>query len=111
MGDIIAVLVCSYRDGQVVLEQEEFGKASADHLARVKAAIEATTYYDLRGTTQRYFITDGLHETSIAKSTKGGIQGALYLNLDALLGKRRPDVWDTSQLADALRGTSFPVQD
>lgn len=109
MGDIVAVLVCSYRDGQVVLEQEEFGKASADHLARVKAVIEATTYYDLKGTTQRYFITDGLHETAIAKSAKSGIQGALYLNLDALLGKRRPATWDMAQLAEAVRGKSFPT--
>lgn len=111
MGDIVAVLVCSYRDGEVVLEQEEFGKASADRLDRVKAVIEATTYYDLKGTTQRYFITDGMHETAIAKSTKGGIQGALYLNLEALLGKRLLAAWDVAQLAEALRGTSFPTQE
>lgn len=77
----------------------------------MKAVIEATTYYDLKNTTQRYFITGGLHETAIAKTTKGGIQGALYLNLDALLGRRRPADWGIAQLAEALRGTSFPIPD
>lgn len=110
LGDIVAVLVCSYRDGEIVVEREEFGKATTEHRQRIKAAIEAATYFDLKSTPQRYFLTDGLHETHIAKSNPGGIQGALYLNIGALLKRRRPTDLGSSELANALKGTSFPTE-
>lgn len=109
LGDIVAVLVCSYRNGEVVVEQKEFGEATAERLERIKGVIEATTYYDLKSTTQRFFVTDGLHETLVRKSTKSGIQGALYLNIDTLLGYRRPKDWSVETLADKLKNTSFPL--
>jgi len=112
IGDIVAVIVCSYEDGKVgPQEPAEFGDITEERLARIKAVIEATSYYDLKSTTQRYFITDGLHETDIRKATKGGIMGPLYLNIDALLGKRRPKDWGADELASGLRGAAFPVRD
>ncbi|HEX8900638.1 hypothetical protein [Vitreimonas sp.] len=72
IGDIVAVIVCSYQDGKAVPQgPAEFGEITEERLARITAVIEATSYYDLKGTTQRYFVTDGLHETEIRKSTKG----------------------------------------
>lgn len=109
LGDIVCVAVCSYKDGQVQLEREEYGKLTEERRARVKAAIEETAYYDLKSTTQRFFITDGLYETDIRKSTPSGIQGALYLSVDGLLRSRRDPSWDTAQLAEHLRGSSFPL--
>jgi hypothetical protein len=109
IGDIVAVLVCSYRDGDVIVEQKEFGEDTAERRQRIKGVIEATPYYDLKSTTQRFFVTDGLHETLIRKSTKSGIQGALYLNIDSLLGYRRPKDWSVEALAEKLKDTSFPI--
>lgn len=110
IGDIVAVIVCSYQDGKAVPQgPAEFGEITEERLSRITAVIEATSYYDLKGTTQRYFVTDGLHETEIRKSTKGGIQGPMYLKIDKLLGARRPRDWPLDRLAQELAGTSFPT--
>jgi hypothetical protein len=74
----------------------------------IEAAIEATSY-DLKGSTQRYFVTDGPHETEIRKTTPGGIMGPLYVKLGDLQGTRPSRSWSTGELARALAGKAFPV--
>lgn len=44
-----------------------------------------------------------------SKINEGGIQGALYLKIDKLLGARRPRDWPLDRLAQELAGTSFPT--
>lgn len=91
------------------MEQEEFGKAEPSFPTRVRDVVEATAYYDLKSTTQRYFVTDGLHETD-PQAHEERHSGRPYLKIDALLGKRRPREWSMAELAGALKNTSFPVE-
>lgn len=109
IGDIVAVLVCSYAEGQVIVDAIEFGDKSPEYVASIKSVIEETKYYDLKSATHRYFVTSGLHETAIRKSTPSGIQGPRYLKISDLIGRRAKGL-STEQLAETLKGTTFPVK-
>lgn len=107
VGTIEHVLIASYQDGVVTVEEEERGSADAAALARIKAIIEATPYYDLKGRAHRYFVVDRFEPTNLVKASKGPVRGAQYLKLSEIFGATFGEL-ASSDLASRLRDRSFP---
>jgi hypothetical protein len=86
VGEVEAVAVCDYADGQLNCVVER-GTLTEQHKLQIRRAIEQTKYYDLSRDT-RFFVTGGFASTRIQKATPRGIWGARYLSIAELTGKR-----------------------
>lgn len=107
VGEIRAVAICRYRDGQVVVQAAERGALTPDMTSRIRDVIEATRYYDLTSADHRFYVVDHFEPTDLIKATKGPIRGAQYLQLSPIIGKGFAG--DAAELAQRLRGQAFPA--
>lgn len=108
VGTITHVFVATYRDGKLVVDEEERGKVDEHALSRATAIVEATTYYDLKNGPHRFYVVDRFEPTRLVKKSKGPVRGAQYLKLSEVLGAPVADL-TTSALAEQLRERSFPT--
>lgn len=81
VGEMAAVLICSYDAGTIRVDQREFGRETPEMLARIKQAFEETTYYDLRPYPLRLYLVEDWVPCHFPKVTPGGIMGARYIDL------------------------------
>jgi hypothetical protein len=102
IGEIEAILVHS--DGELFYE---FGESNSGHLERIKSVIEATSYYDLGGEPNRFYLVPEFLPTDVTKTSSGGIMGMRYLDLRLLLGKEPSDDSPAQDVASALNGKTF----
>lgn len=109
VGEIKAVLVCRYVNGHVEVVATERGESTDEQLERIRLIIERTTYYDLRSVDQRYYVVDRFTPTKLVKLSKGPVRGAQYLRLSSILSKDVPKALEANQLAELLKGKSFPT--
>lgn len=107
VGAVEAIAVASWSDGAVSFT-EEAGRLTDDHRKRITSAIEETTYYDLKGEPQRYYLVDSFVPTDAKKTSPGGIWGFRYLDLPKILPAYNPRKDYTSEeLAAALNGATW----
>lgn len=81
VGEIVAVLICSYDAGTVRVDHRELGQETPEMLVRIKQAFEETPYYDLRPYPLRFYLTEQWAPCRFAKASRGGIMGARYIDL------------------------------
>ena len=110
VGRIMAVAICTYENGKVLVQQRERGDPTPADLDRIRAMIEATPYYDLKTNPQRYYVMDELAPTRLLKRDRGPVMGTRYLQLTPLLPKGTVVRGLTSpDLAARLDGRFFPA--
>jgi hypothetical protein len=111
VGRITAILACEYADGAVRLIEAERGTQTDEALSRIASIIEATTYYDLKTTAQRYYVVDEFAPTTLLKRDKGPIRGAQYLQISPLLPQgMQVRGMSSHALAHGLEGRCFPPE-
>jgi hypothetical protein len=87
---------------------QEDGKLTDEHRKRIRAAVEATRYYDLKAEPHRYYLVDHFMETDLKKTSSGGIMGYRYLNLSQILPSFDPrKTYSTDEMAAALKGRTW----
>lgn len=87
-----------------VTREGDSAPAGADILARIEQVITATTYYELRAASIRYYLFDACHETSFVKRSPYGILGLRYLRAgDYGIAKGT----SAKRMAQELRGRVF----
>lgn len=110
VGRIETVAICEYLDGQVIVKDVERGTPTQSDLDRIRAIMDATTYYDLKANPQRYYVMDELAPTKLTKRDKGPVMGTRYLKLPPLLPKGTVvRGLSARQLAARLEGRFFPA--
>jgi hypothetical protein len=106
VGKVEAIAVASFENGIVNFLQEA-GQLTDQHKERIKAAVDAMTYYPLREP-HRHYVVDHFAPTDLRKDTPGGIRGAVYLDLPKILSSYdRRTTFTTEELAAALNGRSW----
>lgn len=105
LGEVDAIAVCSMQDGRLEITTE-LGEITEAHRSHIIAAIEATSYYDLRQP-NRYFLTGGFEPTEINKTTAYGIWGPRYLSIAELSGDKISSNAPLHEVAQTLVGTGF----
>ena len=109
VGEIKAVLICTYDAGQVSVQHVERGVPDPSILERIKAITEATSYYDLKDGPLRFYVVDQFETTDLAKASKGPVRGAQYLQIGPIIGPDGLRSLSASELAERLQGKSFPA--
>lgn len=103
VGEVKAVLVVEWNDGQEVWSAEK-GEESEENKLLVREIIKATPYYDLDGADMRYYLVESFLEAGAKKTSRGGIPRMRYLHLPGLIrGYQPPFDRGAEQLAEALR--------
>lgn len=108
VGTVAAIAVGTPApDGTIAFEVED-GKLTQEHRDRVKAVVEATSYYDLRTSPLRYYVADEFVPTSARKISPYGMLGLRYLPLEVLnasyTSKRE---YTSAELAELLMGATW----
>lgn len=87
----------------------ELGQLDADERDRIKAVIEACTYFpDFAKKEHRYYLFENVCETDIKKSSKGGIWGPRVFNLSNWLDYSNPSQsYTVEEAAKLLSGKVF----
>jgi hypothetical protein len=109
IGAIEAVLICKYDAGHVLVQEVERGASDPSMLERIIGIVEATSYYDLRNDALRFYMVDQFEATDLAKVSRGPVRGAQYLQIGPIIGSAGLKSMTTHDLADRLRGKTFPV--
>ena len=107
VGVVVAIAVATYADGKYVFTTEA-GKLTPAHETRIKDAIDATPYYDLKDNETRFYLVDQFVPTDARKTTPGGIMGLRYLDLGLMISvyHSRKD-YTSVELAAALKGATW----
>lgn len=107
VGKVEAVAVASFKESGVDFIQEE-GTLTDEHRQRIRAAVEATRYYDLKAEPHRYYLVDHFAGTDLKKTSPGGIMGYRYLDLSHILPSFDPRKnYSTDEMAAALKGHTW----
>jgi hypothetical protein len=104
----MAVANAPYLDGEIACEEVQ-GTLTEDQKSRIQAAIETIIYHDLRSHPHRFYLVAQFVETSLAKSSPGGMRGHRYLDLAGTTdGEFNPQSsLTTREVAEMLRGKVF----
>lgn len=110
VGRVETVIICRPNATNTDLEFEwEAGAPLTEaHCTRIRAAIDATPYYDLKEEENRYYLADRLVETRLYKISPQGVPGYRNLDLKELIDNFRSDAnLSSEELAAALDGKTF----
>lgn len=108
VGEMAAVLICSYDAGTVSVDEREFGRETPEMLVRIKEAFEETTYYDLRPYPLRLYLVEDWAPCHFAKASPGGIMGPRYIDLlEHGFERRQLAGQSAATVAGVLDGKSF----
>lgn len=108
LGELATVAVCAYDSGTVKVEKVERGTLTDEQRRRIEQVCEATSYYDLKAETLRFYICDRMYPTALRKRGPGGILQVRYLNLVPWLGSvHAADTLAAGEVAARLRDQVF----
>ena len=101
VGEVEAITVVSWADGKPSFSTEA-GKLTEGHRARIRLAVEQTSYYNLKDP-NRFYLVDSFLRTNAKKTSSGGIWGMRYLDLARII----PDYnqrknYSTAEMAEML---------
>ena len=108
VGAVEAIVVVDFDDG-TMKKTYEAGHVTDDHLERIKTAVDATTYYDLKHERHRYYLVDHFAPTTLKKESPGGMMNLRYLDISSIISSKYDPkkVYSTDELAGLLAGHSF----
>lgn len=109
VGRLEAVVVCRQKENELILECEEFGSLTAEHICRIQKIIDAASYYpDFAADSHRYYLVDRFAATDVRKISSGGMMGHRYLNIAELAKVERVTEDATSEeVASLISGTAY----
>lgn len=110
VGRLVTVAVCRDKDGELIVEAEEFGSLSIDQRKRIQKIIQAAESYfkGFASTSHRYYLVDRFEKTDVRKTSPGGMMGHRYFDI-AQLGEVDNLELDlsSSDAASILNGTMY----
>lgn len=108
VGKIEAIIICDYLRGESIFHTEK-GTCREAHRYRIKEAIEAIAYHNLKETQHRFYLVDEFVETRVHKTSSGGVLGPRYVDLEkiALPEYSSGKDYTSAELATLLQGKSF----
>ncbi len=110
VGRLEMAAVCLMRDGQLIVEAEEFGTLRSDHKDRIRNAMRASESYfgGFSSDAHRYYIVERFVETEIRKLSSGGMMGHRYFDIARLAKNEQVAINLTSEeAATILKGKTF----
>ena len=107
VGAVEAIAVTTFQDGKILFT-EEAGLLTDKHRERITHAIDETNYYDLKASSNRFYLVYLFAPTDSKKTSPQGIWGLRYLDLSKIVKSYNPRRdYTTEQLAAALKGTTW----
>lgn len=109
VGRLEAVAVCRKNANDLIIENEEFGSLTKEHMERIEKIIDAASYYpDFAAESHRYYVVDRFAPTDVRKISSGGMMGHRYLNIAELakVERFRQDA-SSDEVASLLSGTVY----
>jgi len=110
VGRLISAAICHEKDGELIVEAEEFGALSVEQRNRIKAIIcAAETYFKgFASDSHRYYLVDRFSETDVRKASSGGMMGHRYFDIAKLGGADtlRHDA-SSEDVATILNGATY----
>jgi hypothetical protein len=110
VGRVIAAFICRKEGNELIVEAEEFGTFSPEYRSRVQDIIHAAeTYFKGFATdVHRYYLVDRFVETSVRKSSPGGMMGHRYFDIAELAGLEDLEQNASSaDVAEMLAGATY----
>jgi hypothetical protein len=110
VGRIVAAVGAEEdENGKIIYDKPEMGTLEDKMLEAIRGIIDAVQGYypDFQGRKHRYYITDGLYQTEFTKSSRGGMMGNRYFDIEEISGIRLASLATGQEAAKALDGKSF----
>ena len=109
VGRLAAAVVCYEKDGELVVQSQEFGLLTDGHKNRIQAIIEAATYYPgFAESSHRYYVVDQFVETDLRKISPGPMLGHRYFDIAELAGvDQLSQDASSEEVAMMLRGATY----
>jgi hypothetical protein len=88
VGRLVSAAVCREKDGELIIEAEEFGSLSIEYRGRIQAIIRAAESYfkGFASDSHRYYLVDHFADTDVRKISPGGMMGHRYFDITELGG-------------------------
>jgi hypothetical protein len=106
IGRILGTCISRCSGHDIKFEHENGQITQADE-AKIKTVINATDYYDLRQSSERYYLIDELYEVNLHKQSSGGIRGHRYFDLKSFSDEQITPNDKVKHIADKIRDASF----
>lgn len=110
VGRLVAAAVCREKDGELIIEAEEFGLFSIEHRERVRAIIRAAEVYfkGFASESHRFYLVDQFADTDVRKTSPGGMMGHRYFDITELGGiKELGQDASSLDVATILQGVTY----
>jgi hypothetical protein len=110
VGRIVAAVGAEEdENGKILYDKPEMGALDDKMLVAIRGIIDAPQGYypDFQIRKRRYYLKDGLYQTEFTKSSRGGMMGHRYFDIEAISNIRLASSATGQEAAEALDGKSF----